>query len=130
MRGLMALMLAALPMAAAAQDIDCDNAMAQQEMNWCAEQDWLAADAELNAVWPMARAAMKEIDAGLPADMRGADKALLEAQRAWLAFRDAECAAAGWPMRGGTAEPLLIYGCLYTLTQQRTADLRALAEGY
>lgn len=130
MRAGLALVLAALPMAAAAQDIDCDNAMAQQEMNWCAEQDWLAADAELNAVWPMARAAMKEIDAGLPADMRGADKALLEAQRAWLAFRDAECAAAGWPMRGGTAERLLIYGCLYTLTQQRTADLRVLAEGY
>lgn len=130
MRGLLIAGLAALALPVAAQDIDCAKAMAQQEMNWCAEQDWLAADAELNAVWPEARAAMKAIDADLPEDMRGADKALVAAQRAWIAFRDAECAAAGWPMRGGTAEPLLIYGCLYTLTAERTEDLRALAEGY
>ena len=120
------LLFAALP--ALAQEVDCDNAMAQIEMNYCAEQDYIAADAELNAAYKKARAAMKALDAGLPAAERGGEAALLAAQRAWLPFRDAACASAGWPMHGGSAEPLLIYGCLATVTQQRTEALLQLAD--
>ena len=35
--------------------LDCENAMAQLDMNICAHEDFEAADAELNAVWKEAR---------------------------------------------------------------------------
>lgn len=128
MRAAALLMLLALP--AGAQEVDCENAMAQQEMNFCAAQDYEEADAALNDAYRQARAAMKGLDANLSAGDRGAEAALLAAQRAWLPYRDAACASEGWLMHGGSAEPLVVYGCLATLTRQRTQDLLYLVEGF
>jgi uncharacterized protein YecT (DUF1311 family) len=33
-------------------------------------------------------------------------------------------------MHGGSAEPMVIYGCRARLTKQRTADLEAMSEEY
>lgn len=111
-----------------AQELDCANAMAQQELNICAEADWQVADQELNATYKEVLAAMKEMDTDLPEDLRGAEVALRVAQRAWIPYRDANCKAAGFLMRGGSAEPLLIYGCLRQMTENRTAELRSLID--
>lgn len=125
MRGLLLALVLAGP--ASAQEVDCANAMAQVELTFCAEQDWMAADARLNAVYRLAVAAMKQVDAGLPRDQRGAEEALRRAQRAWIAYRDAACEAEGWPMHGGSAEAMLIYGCRARLTEDRSRDLGYLA---
>ncbi|MCB6176838.1 lysozyme inhibitor LprI family protein [Rhodobacter sp. Har01] len=125
---LLCLALFALP--AAAQDIDCANAMAQQELNWCAEQDWQRADAALNAAYKAALALLQRWDADLPEAERGGAQALREAQRAWITFRDKACEAEGFAMRGGSAEPLLVYGCMAGLTEDRAAQLRALVDSY
>lgn len=116
----------AAPDASVPQVSECDGPVTQAEMNACQAALWQAADAELNAAYGEARAYMVELDANLSQDRRGAADKLREAQRAWITFRDAACAAAGWPMRGGTAEPLLVNGCLTELTRQRTAQLRDL----
>lgn len=107
--------------------IDCANAMVQLEMNLCAEQDWMDADADLNDAYKGAMAVMKGYDADLPKAERGAEANLRAAQRAWVTFRDAACAAEGYAMHGGSAAPLLIYGCLARLTRQRTEDLQLLS---
>jgi uncharacterized protein YecT (DUF1311 family) len=120
------LVLLAVP--ASAQEVDCANPTFQMEMTYCAEQDWNRADAELNAAYKEARARMQALDAGLPADQRGAAEYLKQAQRAWIEFRDAACAAEGYTMHGGSAEPMVIYSCRARLTEQRSADLRALAD--
>lgn len=114
--------------AATAQDVDCTNAQTQQEMNACAEQDWMDADADLNAAYGEAIAIMQLYDEDLPKSEKGAEANLRAAQRAWVTFRDAACAAEGYAMHGGSAEPLLIYGCRARLTQQRAVELRMLAE--
>ncbi len=124
------LLLSVLPVTSLAQESTCEEAQTQAEMNACAYQDWEAADAALNALWPQARAVMKAQDADLPDELKGADQALLNAQRAWIAFRDAQCASEGFAMRGGSAEQLLIYGCMASLTEDRVEDLRAVIEGY
>jgi uncharacterized protein YecT (DUF1311 family) len=103
---------------------DCTNAVTQQDMNQCAALDFEAADAELNIVWKDARASARAVDADLPDDLRGADKALLDAQRAWIAYRDGHCALAGFEARGGSLEPLLVSACLATLTRTRTQQLK------
>lgn len=120
------IVLAALAAPASAQEVDCTTALAQQEMNICAEADWKAADEELNATYKEVMAEMKAMDTDLPQELRGAEVALREAQRAWIPYRDANCQAAGFLMRGGSAEPLLVYGCLRQTTLDRIDALRRL----
>lgn len=125
---------------------NCDDPVVQQEMNWCAGQDHAAADAELNAQWKITASIMKARDTGMEADFgpinpvtpredaaarmaySGHFQTLLEAQRAWLAYRDAHCRLEGYAFLGGSAQPMIVSGCLATLTRQRTQELRDLAE--
>ncbi|MGV8938097.1 MAG: lysozyme inhibitor LprI family protein [Allorhizobium sp.] len=115
--------------ATADDEVDCDNAMTQQDMNICAYKDDAAADAELNVQYKLTKKAMAEIDANLDDQMKGAAKALLAAQRAWIAYRDAECEAQGFQARGGSMEPMLVANCEATLSRQRTTELKELANG-
>jgi uncharacterized protein YecT (DUF1311 family) len=125
---------------------NCDDPLVQQEMNWCAGQDYAAADAELNAQWKITASIMKERDTGMEADFgpinpvtprehaaarmayTGHFQSLLEGQRAWLVYRDAQCRLEGYSFFGGSAQPMIVSGCLATLTRQRTQELRDLAE--
>ena len=124
----MALIASALGITSAqAQDIDCANAQVQLEMTFCAERDWKVADADLNKAYAAAQTMMKAVDADLPKDQQGASDNLRAAQRAWVTFRDAACAAEGYPSRGGSIEPMIIYICRARLTQSRAADLWSLS---
>ena len=127
-RPLLALACLALP--AAAQEIDCANAMAQMDLNQCAYQEWEAADVELNAAYKRAIGLLQEWDANLPEDEQGGADALKAGQRAWITFRDQACAAEGYAMKGGSAEPLLIYGCMRVLTEERTGHLTGMLDAY
>ncbi len=51
---------------------------------------------------------------------------LLEAQRGWLAYRDAHCRLVGYDARGGSLQPLLTAKCRAKLTRARTQSMRAL----
>lgn len=105
--------------------------MAQSELNQCAYDDWKAQDKALNAVWVKAMAVMKAVDADLPEEERGAADRLRKGQKAWISFRDDTCAAEAYIMHGGSAEPMLVYGCMARLTEARTEDLRFIADaGY
>jgi len=112
---------------------NCDDPQVQQEMNWCAGQDYAAADAALNAQWAETAALMKSRDAEW-AEYRSDDKrpgffpSLLEAQRAWLRYRDAHCRVDGYTARGGSLEPFLAATCKARLTRLRTAELKELVE--
>jgi uncharacterized protein YecT (DUF1311 family) len=126
---LLALPLLLMARPAFGQEVDCNNQLAQQDMNFCAEKDFEAADAELNAVWKEARQVAKDLDAELSEDLKGADKALLAAQRAWIGYRDGQCELAGFEARGGSMEPMLVSGCKATLTQARTKELKEFIGG-
>jgi len=128
MRRAIALLLLAGP--AAAQSVDCRNAMAQVELNYCAEQDFLLADADLNVAYQAARALMRRVDAGLPVTERGAEVALRDAQRAWITFRDKACLAEAYTWHGGSGQPMAYSGCRARVTAQRAADLYGLASSY
>lgn len=116
---------------AADRDINCDDAMTQADMNICSYRDYEAADRDMNAQWKITADAMKAADASgyVPNDGRpGYFATLLEAQRAWLKYRDAHCRSDGYRMRGGSGEPLLNNGCRATVTRARTIQLKDLAE--
>lgn len=105
-------------------EVDCEKAVTQMEMTYCAEQDFAEADDQLNAQYKLTRQAMKDWDADSSDGLGSAADALLASQRAWLAFRDAQCAFQGYQARGGTMEPMLIYGCQAELSRQRTQQLK------
>jgi uncharacterized protein YecT (DUF1311 family) len=109
---------------------DCANAMDQMTLNQCAYQDWEEADARLNAVYKRVVASYSQMDQGLPPEYGSAVKTLRDAQRAWIAFRDKACEAEGFAMRGGTAEPLLVYGCMRVLTEERISHLTGMLDAY
>ena len=128
--GLAVLLLLAVSARAAAQDdIDCNNAVAQQDMNLCAEKDFEAADAELNKVWKEARKAAKAMDAEQRDELKGADKALLAAQRSWIGYRDEECVLDGFEARGGSMGPMLVSACMAEMTRARAKELKEFIGG-
>ena len=124
-------MILPLLMLIAAQDapIDCDKQETQLDMNECAGRAYLEADQAMNKQWKVTLAAMRERDKG-PDDGFGPPSAqlLLEAQRAWLAYRDAHCRVEGQYARGGSMQPMLVSMCKTQLTAARTEDLRQLIE--
>ena len=107
--------------------IACNPDGTQIELNACARDDYERADAELNAAW-------KDLIAAL-GNKSAAVKQVRAAQRAWIAFRDAEVAG-HFPLEEGE-DPRVMYGSMYpmslhglmtTLTKQRTEQLRARVE--
>ena len=108
---------------------DCKDPQTQAEMNICAGAAYKAADAELNAAYAKAIAQMKEMDADLPPELKGAEKTLREAQRVWIPYRDKACEAYGFLARGGTMESMLVGNCLTEVTLARIKELKAIAQG-
>ncbi len=102
-----------------ASALDCANAMSTIDMLQCADRDYQAADKRLNQSYS---AFKKTLDA------EGA-KLLLESQRAWLKFRDTNCAVAADMARGGTLSPLLNLGCQADMTEKRNKELIEFAKG-
>ena len=115
---LLAALLPALPAAAqkanGTKSAACDGTT-QSEMNACAQGALQQADAALNATY-------RRLTARL-AGAQPATNGLVEAQRAWIRFRDAECDFATIGYEGGSIRPMLAAQCLEGLTRQRTAEL-------
>ena len=110
---------------AQAEEIDCANAANTVEMNFCADKDYQAADKELNRAFGTALAYVKTRDDEKPYDAKSFEDALRNAQRAWVAYRDADCKdliAQEWS--GGTGTTAASLGCMTEKTIQRTKELK------
>lgn len=111
------LLLLAAGSAAAAEDCAALDTT-QTGLNECFARAFEASDGELNAVYRQL--------ADRLAEQPHAKARLVAAQRAWIAFRDAECAFTASGAEGGSAQPMVESQCLDAATRKRSADL----EGY
>ncbi|TPW29296.1 lysozyme inhibitor LprI family protein [Pararhizobium mangrovi] len=126
-----------VPVAAYADDapkLDCKDPQTQMMMNACAGRDFEGADAALNAVWPKAVAAARKQDANIADETKAsgvpsAEEALRESERAWIAYRDAQCSYEGYAAFGGTMQPMLGTECKTRLTEARIAELKEAMKG-
>lgn len=109
---------------------DCNDAMTQMDMNACAAADYEKADKALNVRWLATKKAAAAWDARSEEQPHGAEEHLLKAQRAWLAYRDSQCAAAGFTVGGGSMQPMVVSACLADLTRKRTEELATLADSF
>ncbi|MFB0875400.1 MULTISPECIES: lysozyme inhibitor LprI family protein [unclassified Sphingobium] len=103
----------------AAASSACANVQVQDDQILCAGETLARADAAMNQQWKSTYAFMKSMDA------KGVDfgyaATLLESQRAWLKYRDAQCNAEG-AIYYGTSIAI----CETRLTNARTIELKDL----
>ncbi|MFT4080125.1 lysozyme inhibitor LprI family protein [Rhodomicrobium lacus] len=127
MRILLAVFAAALvgapAQADAAEPLEAclDTANSTVETRNCIGRDYERNDGELNAIYKR----LLEKYSADDADTRERRRRLIEAQRLWLRFRDANCSWQGAKMIGGTSEDLIVAGCLNDMTKDRTKELKA-----
>jgi uncharacterized protein YecT (DUF1311 family) len=99
-------------------------AMAQSEMNHCADLDTREADADLNHVYQRLLSKMKGDD--------NATKKLRVAQRAWVAFRDAHLQelfpAQDKQREYGSMYPMCYAQVVTAMTKERTVQLRRMLD--
>lgn len=80
-------------------------------------------DRLLNLGYGLLREKLEALDTGVGIDR---SDALRDAQRAWIAFRDAECNLEWSLFREGTSHSPIAIGCVLDFTANRALDLRAL----
>jgi uncharacterized protein YecT (DUF1311 family) len=108
--------LAAFPISMA-HAAGCADAQDQATLNVCAAKAYKASDGELNKLFKQIRQRLK--------DDADKTKLLVDAQKAWIGFRDAECAFSSSGVSGGSAYPMVHAMCLDSLTRKRIADFKA-----
>ena len=99
-----------------AQADGCGAQATQSDLDVCAARGLNQADEELNVSYQQVLDRLKNGEA---------TKLLMTSQRAWLAFRDAECAFQASASAGGTIYPMVISQCREALTRQRSQQLKA-----
>lgn len=96
--------------------LDCSSLQTQTDMTICAVDQYNKADAELNTAY-------KEIMRRLKSEPDTA-KLLVTAEKAWMAFRDAECEFANTGTVGGSIHPMMVAQCREAITRKRVDDLK------
>jgi uncharacterized protein YecT (DUF1311 family) len=113
--------VAVISSAACARDMlypmqDCNRANTQLDLDQCAQANFEAADRRLNEVYHAAMDAAGD---------EGTRTQLRDSERAWIAFRDRECARQVGPREGGgSIWPMNLANCLEEKTAKRIRELR------
>lgn len=96
----------------------CANAEDQATMSQCADASFKTSDKKLNDLY-------QQIESRLSDDL-DTKKLLVQAQRDWGKFRDAECNFRTAGSAGGSMRPMLVLMCRDRLTQSRVKDFEGL----
>ena len=94
------------------------SAQSQTAMNASAAQDLQRADRALTSQYTTTMGRLSPASRTL----------LRNAQRSWISFRDQQCRVEASGVQGGSAYPMVHSGCLARLTNERTQQLRTLAQ--
>lgn len=82
----------------------------------CAMSEFSKADLRLNEVYQELKTSNVNIDG---------KTLLINAQLAWIQFRDSNCEYAAERYQGGSIQPYIYYSCLTRLTQERIGHLES-----
>lgn len=104
---------------------DC-GASSNVEVTRCMHRAYDSADRELNRVFQAVLAEIRRSQDVPPAERPRWEQTLREAQRAWIAYRDADCRGLiRYEWWGGSGASAAESGCLYDRTVERTNELKA-----
>lgn len=118
--------LALLAMSGHVLAASCDNANNTVQMNACMADEAKAADFKLNQTYQRVLATLNGADDDQQKSYPASTKsALIEAERAWIKYRDADCRAVYNHWKGGTIRTSMELGCRQERAEQRTRQLEA-----
>ncbi|MFZ6653877.1 lysozyme inhibitor LprI family protein [Undibacterium sp. TJN19] len=105
-----------------AHAIDCSKAQNTMDLNECASIDLQKVEAKLNQVY---QRVLKSTEKDYASEGNYADikKSFINAQRAWIKFREADCDAVYQRNIGGTIRTVMHLGCMRAHALKRIADL-------
>jgi len=92
----------------------CSHAMSQTDITTCYSEQYKAADAELNRVYKVIRQNLSKAER----------EKLVEAQRAWIPFRDKNCEHQTFSSANDSLHTAYKNGCLANVTAARTLELQ------
>ncbi|MDP9584112.1 UNVERIFIED_ORG: uncharacterized protein YecT (DUF1311 family) [Burkholderia contaminans] len=95
---------------------NCAETTDQAAMTACADRAYKKSDAELNRTYQAITARLR--------DAKPLAEKLVNGQRAWLAYRDAECNFSSANAEGGSAYSMVVSTCLDDLTKIRNETLK------
>jgi uncharacterized protein YecT (DUF1311 family) len=93
--------------------LDCRHQTTEGDARACSGQRLHTADAKLNQTYS---ALMTRFTPASQALLRGSE-------RAWVAYRDAQCRMVSSGVEGGSAQPMVAANCLADLTEGRLKEL-------
>ncbi|MGL5063514.1 MAG: lysozyme inhibitor LprI family protein [Microcoleus sp.] len=96
-----------------AQQPNCSKPITDRELRICSQLHYDRENSKLDRVY-------NQLQKQLPSNRQ---QQLIQSQKLWMAFRDAYCDLRKSPVAGGTAAPIIHYGCLSHLTQLRASEL-------
>ena len=100
---------------ASATTTTCDRARTQADLNNCVAAQLAVEDKKLNQSYRDFQRLLNSSE----------KKQLKAVQLSWIDFRDKACQFSASSVRGGSAYPMEINGCLTTYTEQRRVQLDA-----
>jgi uncharacterized protein YecT (DUF1311 family) len=107
---------------------DCNKANTQMELNLCAQNRAESADKKLNNTYQILQRRLAiELRQGNTAQINLAKiryQKLINAQTAWIKFRDTSCEYERSNFEGGSIAPMIYHDCVAKVTDRRTADLQ------
>jgi uncharacterized protein YecT (DUF1311 family) len=116
--------LATLCLGASAQTADpCKTQSNTVEMDACAKQTLTRQDKALNEAYQKLMKSLVPDDKDDRTDYTDVRKKLVDAQRAWITYRDNDCKAKLRLNENGTMRGVIYLGCLSDRTEQRTKEL-------
>lgn len=105
--------------------VDCRNSTGSRELLHCAADELQKVDSELNRIYQRVLKKFEKPNDEY-SDYKNAQKALLEGQRAWVAFKKSDCSVPGYLNLKGSIQSNEIVSCEIKHTKSRIADLQAL----
>lgn len=119
-----ALGLTSLSSIAAEQAADpCKTQANTLEINECGKQELAKKDKELNAAYQQLMKKLAPADKSDDTKYAEVKKQLIEAQKNWIKYRDADCSAKYTLYEQGSIRGIVHLSCLREKTEQRTKEL-------
>jgi uncharacterized protein YecT (DUF1311 family) len=100
--------------------LGCDKAITTPDINECAATEQNKVEVKLNEKYKNILQKLEDTKSG---DVE-TKKALIEAQRAWVKFREADCNALYTYYRDGTIRTVMHTGCMQNHAEQRMKELK------
>ena len=99
------------------------------EIDQCATNTLKVKDKELNLAYQRLVKSLVADPKDNSTDYTEVKKRLVEAQRAWISYRDNDCKAKLKLAENGTMRGAIYLGCLTERTEQRTKELKVWSDG-